>query len=132
MHLDNGRDFFEVLTLARSSWSAAFQLSQSFQGLHARTQILKIRVLESAWQYEAFVHDASSNQFRMASLKPVLPEKVVSDAAENIQATFEEIHPCRGNEYTYLEETTLQSGSTRLQYKRKTAKRLSRLQAPTR
>ena len=49
----------------------------------------------------------------MGSLR-VLPEKVVSDAIEIIQATFEEIHPCRGNDYTehpiikkYLEETTL-------------------------
>ena len=53
----------------------------------------------------------------MGTLKQVLPEKVVSDTVEIIQATFEEIHPGRGNHYTgqcehplikkYLEETTL-------------------------
>ena len=47
-------------------------------------------------------------------LLSVLPEKVVSDTIEIIQATFEEIHAGRGNDYTkhpiikkYLEETTL-------------------------
>ena len=44
----------------------------------------------------------------------MLPERVVSDAIDIIQATFGEIHPGRGNDYTehtiikkYLEETTL-------------------------
>ena len=65
-------------------------------------------------QYEGFVHDGSSNKIRMGTLKRVLPEKVVSEAVEIIQATFEEIHPGRGNHYAehpiikkYLEETTL-------------------------
>ena len=52
-----------------------------------------------AQQYEGFVHDGSSNQIRMGSLKRVLPEKVMSDAIEIIQATFEEVHPGRGNHY---------------------------------
>ena len=52
----------------------------------------------------------------METLKRVLPEKVVSDEVEIIQATFEEIHSgsASGNHYTehsimkkYLEETTL-------------------------
>ena len=33
--------------LASSSWSVTFQLSQSFHGLHALTQILKILVLNN-------------------------------------------------------------------------------------
>ena len=53
-----------------------------------------------AQQYEGFVHDGSSNQIRMGLLKHVLPQKVVSDAIEIIQATFQEIHPGRGNDYT--------------------------------
>ena len=32
----------------------------------------------------------------MGTLKQVLPEKVVSDTVEIIQATFEEIHPGHG------------------------------------
>ena len=53
-----------------------------------------------AQQYDSFVPDGSSNQIQVGLLKRVLPEKVVSDAIEIVQATFEEIHPCRGNDYT--------------------------------
>ena len=51
-----------------------------------------------AQQHEGFVHNGSSNQIRRGTctLKRVLPEKVVSDTVEIIQATFEEIHPGHG------------------------------------
>ena len=79
------------------------------------------------------MQDGSSNQIRMETLKRVLPEKVVSDEVEIIQATFEEIHSCSGNHYTehsimkkYLEETTLDPLACS---KQKTTQRLSRLHA---
>ena len=112
VRLDDGRDFSDVLdarkqqlerslsTVSVISWAAC---PDSNRSENSGTQ-----------QYEGFVHDGSSNHIRMGTLKRVLPEKVVSEAVEIIQATFEEIHPGRGNHYAehpiikkYLEETTL-------------------------
>ena len=111
VRLDNGGDFSEVLNARKQ---------QLVLGLSTVSVILWAACPDSgsensgAQQYEGFVHGGSSHQIRMGSLKRVLSEKVVSDAIEIIQATFQEIHPGRGNDYTehpiikkYLEETTL-------------------------
>ena len=116
--------------LASSNWSAAFQLSDTVSVISWAACPDSNRSENSCTQqYEGFVHDDSSNQIRMGTLKRVLPEKVVSEAVEIIQATFEEIHPGRGNHYAehpiikkYLEETTLDPLA------RSVKKRLSRLQ----
>ena len=109
--LDNGGDFSEVLNARKQ------QLERS----HSTVSVILWAACPDsgsenlgAQLYEGFVHYGSSNQIRMGTLKHVLPEKVVSDEVEIIQATLEEIHPGRGNQYTkhpiikkYLEETTL-------------------------
>ena len=52
------RDFFKAHA------PGAFQLSLSFHGLHALTQLLKFGCSSSAQQYEGIVHNGSSNQSR--------------------------------------------------------------------
>ena len=95
MRLDNGGDFSEVLNARKQ------QLERS----HSTVSVISWAACPDsgsenlgAQLYEGFVHNGSSNQ--MGTLKRVLLEKVVSDAVEIIQATFEEIYPCRGNHYT--------------------------------
>ena len=59
VRLDNGGDFSKVLNARQQQLErggVAFQLSQSFYGLHAQTEN------SGAQQYEGFVHDGSSIQ----------------------------------------------------------------------
>jgi len=64
---------------------------------------------------EGFVHDGSSNQIRLTSLKRWLPEGKTTDAGIVIKTFFEEVNPGRGNNYRdcpkiskFLQETTLE------------------------
>ena len=97
VRLDNGGDFSEVLNARKQ------QLERS----HSTVSVISwVACPDSgsenldAQLYEGFVHNGSSKQIPMGTLKRVLPEKVVSDAVEIIQATFEEIHPGSGKHYT--------------------------------
>ena len=109
VRLEDDRDFSDVLDARKQ------QLERSLSTVSvAACQDSNSSENSGAQQYEGFVHNGSSNQFRMGTLKHILHEKVVSDAIEIIQGIFEEIHPGRCNHYTehpnikkYLEETPL-------------------------
>ena len=63
---------------------------------------------------EGFVHDGSSSQIRLTSLKRLLPEGRMISAGQILQTMFEAIRPGRGKCYmdypkirTFLQGTTL-------------------------
>jgi len=65
--------------------------------------------------FGGFVHDGSSSQIRLKSLKRLLPEGKTTDAGDVIKTFFEEVKPGRGNYYRdcpkiskFLQETTLE------------------------
>ena len=90
VRLDNGGDFSEVLNARKQ------QLERS----HSTVSVILWAACPDsgsenlgAQLYECFVHDGSSNQIRMGTLKRVLPEKVVSDAVEVIRLSLKRFIP---------------------------------------
>ena len=92
VRLDDDRDFSNVLDARKQQLESSLSTDSVISW--AACQDSNSSENPGAQQYEGFVHDGSSNQIRIGTSKCVLPEKVVSDAVEIIQATtFEEIHP---------------------------------------
>ena len=90
VRLDNWGDFSEVLNARKQ---------QLERGLSTVSVISWAACPDSgfensgAQQYEGFVHDGSSNEIRMGSLKRVLPEKVVSDQLKSYKLTLKRFIP---------------------------------------
>ena len=100
VRLDNGGHFSEVLNACKQQLECCLSTVSVISWAACPDSGSENSGSQESQQHEGFVHDGSSNQIRMGLLKHVLPEKVLSDAIEIIQATFQEIRPCRGNDYT--------------------------------